>query len=179
LTVEIWRERIVQMSLIKQEIARVDVEGLWPWHLPSVGVKEDEISRAEALIGERLDESYRAFLTLANGWVGFLQVVDLFGCSDLAAGSRWMRAQELLHELDTNVYRLLELGPQDLLPVAASVEELDLFVMTRRHARVPGRIIWLAQDVVDTFPSFDEYFLAMMDYNRREYATLLREHSTH
>ena len=178
MTIEEWRERIVYMALIKEKVAQVDVEGLWPWHLPSVKATEDEIKAVEARIGERLDESYRTFLSLAGGWVAFYQMVDLFGCADLIGGPRFNRGQELMRGLGEREYRQMGFSANDLLPIAASTEEVELFVMARRHTRAPGQVIWLAESVVDVFPSFDEYFLAMMDYNRREYSALLREHPT-
>jgi len=179
LTTELWRERIVQMALIKEKVAEADVEGLWPWHLPSVAASEDDIKAVEARLGERLDDSYRTFLSLAGGWVTFYQMVDLFGCADLVGGPRFDRARELMRALGEGEYRQMGFTADGLLPIGASTEELDLFLMARRHTQAPGQVIWLAQSVVDVFPSFDDYFLTMMDYNRREYSTLLREHPVH
>jgi hypothetical protein len=38
--------------------------------------------------------------------------------------------------------------------------------MTRRSASQPGMVVWLAGSEIDRFPSFDEYFMAMVDYDR-------------
>ncbi len=40
--------------------------------------------------------------------------------------------------------------------------------MTRRSAATPGVIIWLAGSEVDRFPDFNEFFAAMVDYNRAD-----------
>jgi hypothetical protein len=36
------------------------------------------------------------------------------------------------------------------------------------RSAVPGVVIWFAGYEIERFANFDEYFLAMMDYNRRE-----------
>ncbi|MFL2443764.1 SMI1/KNR4 family protein, partial [Bacillus thuringiensis serovar israelensis] len=36
----------------------------------------------------------------------------------------------------------------------------------------PGEIIWFAGEEIDRFENFDEYFLAMIDYNREEILAL-------
>jgi hypothetical protein len=40
--------------------------------------------------------------------------------------------------------------------------------MTRRTAANPGLVIWYSGYEVDRFPDFDEFFAAMVDYNRAE-----------
>jgi hypothetical protein len=40
--------------------------------------------------------------------------------------------------------------------------------MMRRSSPSPGTVIWLAASEVDRFPSFEAFFLAMIDYNRLE-----------
>jgi hypothetical protein len=52
-------------------------------------------------------------------------------------------------------------------PLAATAVDLDLFVMTRRSNPSPGMVIWFAGSEIERFPSFREYFLAMVDYNQR------------
>lgn len=39
--------------------------------------------------------------------------------------------------------------------------------MTRRSNPSPGMVIWFAGSEIERFPSFREYFLAMVDYNQR------------
>jgi hypothetical protein len=49
--------------------------------------------------------------------------------------------------------------------------------MTRRSASQPGMVGWLAGSEIDRFPSFDEYFIATVDYNRLEVQHLQSEAS--
>ena len=53
-----------------------------------------------------------------------------------------------------------------LLPIAASDRNIDVFVITRPQSFEPRRVLWLAGQLVENVPSFDEYFLSMVDYNR-------------
>ena len=73
--------------------------------------------------------------------------------------------------LEDEVLKKSRVRREDLLPMAAPVDR-HLFVMTRKSAPQPGAVIWFDGDEVDRFPSFDEFFLAMMDYNRNEIEAL-------
>ncbi len=74
--------------------------------------------------------------------------------------------------LEDEVLKKSDLRREDLLPFAASPVDRHLFVMTRKSAPHPGTVIWFDGSEVDRFPSFDEFFLAMMDYNREEIQAL-------
>jgi hypothetical protein len=119
-------------------------------------------------LGEGLDPAYRAFLLHGDGWPAFYQTVDLFGSEDLMGSERFDHAAEMLSYVDEAVLAAGALRRDELLPIAASPVDLDLFVITRRSAPQPGMVVWLAGSEVDRFPTFDEYFLAMVDYNRLE-----------
>lgn len=156
------------MALIKQAIAELDKNGLWEYRLPGLAASEEKLVAVEKLLGEPLDPSYRRFLAHAGGWLAFLQTVDLFGADDLLGGSRAAHAAELLGDIETSALAKADLRREDLLPIAASPVDLDLFVLTGRSARRSGMVVWFAGYEIDRFPNFDEYFLAMMDYNRLE-----------
>jgi hypothetical protein len=166
-----WKQRIAVMALVKQKLAEVDTEGLWEYRLPRVAASQERLAQVEAHLGEALDPSYRDFLRHADGWPAFYQTVDLFGSDDLLGGDRLRHAEEMLGYLEDEQLAADRAG-QDLLPIAASPVDLDLFVMTRRSSSRPGMVIWLAGSEIDRFPSFDAYFLAMVDYNRAEVANL-------
>lgn len=102
------------------------------------------------------------------GWPAFYQTVDLFGSEDLLGGSRFRQGVEKLNYVEEAVLTRAGLRRQELLPIAASSVDLDLFVMTKRSASRPGTVVWLAGSEIDRFAGFDEYFLAMVDYNRME-----------
>jgi hypothetical protein len=118
---------------------------------------------------------YRTFLLHANGWPAFYQTVDLLGADDLTGGKRFEHAAEMLGYVEEGVLADAGLRRNDLLPIAASPVDLDLFVITRPSSARPGVVIWLAGTEVDLFPSFSEYFLAMIDYNRLEVQELTQD----
>jgi hypothetical protein len=165
-----WQDRINVMALVKQRLAQVDAEGLWEYHLPRAAASEERVREVEAHLGQALDLSYRAFLRHADGWLAFYQTVDLFGSAELLGGERFQHAQEMLGYLQEE--QPAASGPSDLLPIAASPVDLDLFVMTPHSSSRPATVIWLAGSEIDRYPSFDEYFLAMIDYNRNEIQNL-------
>jgi hypothetical protein len=167
-----WKQRIVQMVLVKQRLAALDTKGLWEHRLPALAATEAMVLAVEGHLGEPLDPGYRAFLLHADGWPAFFQTVDLFGSEDLVGGHRGRHAIEMLRDVEDAVLTGGGLRRDELLPIAVSPVDLDLFVMTRQSAPQPGIVIWLAGAEVDRFPTFDEYFLAMVDYNRREVQNL-------
>lgn len=167
-----WKRRIVELVFVKQKLAELDTKGLWQHRLPAVAASEAKLIAVEAHLGEPLDPAYRAFLLHADGWPAFYQSVDLFGSGDLLGGDRSHHAAEMLSFVEDPVLAASSLRREELLPIAASTVDLDLFVMTRRRATRPGLVIWLAGSEIDRFPSFDEYFLAMEDYNRLEVQNL-------
>jgi len=167
-----WKQRIVDLVLVKQKLAEVDTRGLWEHRLPAVAATEAKLRTVEAHIGEALDPSYRAFLLHADGWPAFYQTIDLFGSDDLMGGPRFEHAVEMLNYVEDEVFIVSGLVRGDLLPIAASQADLDLFVIARGSATRPGVVVWLAGYEIDRFPSFDEYMLAMVDYNRLEVQNL-------
>jgi hypothetical protein len=133
-----WKQRIVQLVLVKQKLAEVDTKGLWRYHLPALAATEEKVRAVEARLGEPLDPGYRAFLSHADGWPAFLQTVDLFGTADLQGGDRGRHGAEMLSHVEDVVLTKGGLRREDLLPIAATPVDLDLFVMTKRSAPQPG-----------------------------------------
>ena len=167
-----WKQRIAEMAIIKQAVAEADDEGLWEYRLPHVGATEPQLKAVERHLGEPLAARYREFLECAGGWPAFLQTVDLFGPEELLGNERFRHAQEMVGYLEDEVLKKSHVRREDLLPIAASPVDRHLFVMTRKSAPKPGVVIWFDGSEVDRFPSFDEFFLAMMDYNREEIQAL-------
>ena len=58
---------------------------------------------------------------------------------------------------------------------AAYEEEEGLCVITRPASHQPGIVIWFSGGEIDRFSSFEEYFLAMADYDRLEIDRLIME----
>ncbi len=163
-----WKEEIVKLVYIKQQIAERDIRHLWPHHLPGVAATRAEITTAEEALGFPLDARYKNFLHFANGWNGFYQSVDLFGTDDLVDSAHTSHVHKLTKAIDSAAW--IEAGEsiEHVLPIAATDVDLDIFLIAKSSARKPGSVIWFAGGHVETFPDFDEYFLAMADYNRAE-----------
>lgn len=60
----------------------------------------------------------------------------------------------------------------DVLPIAASGRQHDIFLLGLPWSASPGVVVWFAGNVIERFPDFDEFYLAMLDYNRRLIAKL-------
>lgn len=163
-----WKQAIVELVLVKQELAESDTKRLWPHKLPAVAASETRLAEVEAHLGEALDPTFRAFLLCADGWLAFYQTVDLFGSDDLLGSNRFHYATKMLGYVAETVLTQGGLRREELLPIAVSAADLDLFVMTSGSASRPGTVIWLAGSEVDRFAGFEEFFLAMVDYNRLE-----------
>jgi hypothetical protein len=86
---------------------------------------------------------------------------------------RFAHAKEMLTFVSDETLASGGFFRDSLMPIAASMVDRDIFVMARRSSSSPGMVIWFAGTEVDRFPDFDEYFLAMIDYNRLEIQHLL------
>jgi hypothetical protein len=154
-----WPAQIVRMVKVKEALAAADKQHLWGRHLPEVGASEEQLEAVERKLGKALDPHYREFLKFANGWRSFYQNVDLFGTAELVGGEKIDYARRLLTATPDDV---LKVPRGQLLPIAATLEDRDLFVLDSRT----GEVIWLAGEEIDRYPSFDEYFVAMIAYNQ-------------
>ena len=163
-----WKDEIVKLVYVKQVLAAVDTSGLWPHHLPNVGANQEKISQMENALGFKIDTGYSDFLQLADGWNGFYQTVDLFGTSDLAANEKTQYANFILNAIDDAAINESGFQRQELFPIAATLQDKDIFAMTKPSSSAPGAVVWFSGGVVATFPNFGEFFLTMVDYNREE-----------
>ena len=59
-----------------------------------------------------------------------------------------------------------------VVPIAATAVGLDLFVMPVRDGRQVSPVVWLAGYEIGRFSSFEDYVLAMIEYNARELAKM-------
>lgn len=164
-----WNREIVTLYHVKKRLAEAN-EGKrpsWPFHSPNEPATEERLRVAELHLGHRLDDRYRAFLSHADGWQGFFQTVDLFGTSELLCTEHHNKAMEILLSIE-DFGRLTGFEMPDFLPIAVSECDIDLFLIANSKSKSPGTVLWLAGGLIETYSSFDEYFLAMVDYNRRE-----------
>jgi hypothetical protein len=167
-----WKKEIAVMALVKSELAKADTGKLWPYHLPRVAATQAQISAAESCLGHKLDEEYAQFLRHANGWPAFYQSVQLFGTEELLGNAAMENALRTVSYLEENVLKTSGVDRAALLPIAATDVDMDLFVIDRTGSPARARVIWFAGTEVQRFDSFNEYFLAMVDYNRAELAAL-------
>lgn len=175
MTVE-WKKQIAIAFLVKQRICELDQGRLWPLHYPELAATEEQLHAVEAHLGFPLPVQYRQFLECANGWQCFYQKVDLFGTDNLLGGDRMRLAEDVLDWLEAeNILAPAGYSQKELLPVGLSQDDNTLFCMTTPSHSFPGRVLWFSDKLVDTFPDFKEFFLAMCDYNRLEVGYLLDE----
>ncbi|MGM9922215.1 MAG: SMI1/KNR4 family protein [Bhargavaea sp.] len=167
-----WKDHIAVMHLVKQELVKRDKDKLWPHHLPEVGATEEQLQAAEMALGFSLDSQYREFLLYADGWKGFIQTVDLFGSGQLTGSGVLDDAMALLDSVEPDVLECSGVAKEHLLPIAASSFDKDLFVIALQGSPAPGTVIWFAGEEIDRFQNFEDFFLAMIDYNREEVLAL-------
>ena len=170
-----WKREIAVNHLVKQKIAKVQTVHSWEHPFPEVAASEQAVGSIEAQLGFKLDKDHRDFLRHANGWKSFYQAVDMFGVADLVGGPRHQRAMELLDSLE-ELEPLCGFAREHLLPIAVSNDDIDVFVISKPSANPHGAVLWLAGGLIDRFPSFSEWFLAMIDYNRHIYQQITNSH---
>ncbi|MET0811920.1 MAG: hypothetical protein ABWY03_02625 [Microbacterium sp.] len=165
--IEDWRPPIVEMVVAKRDLAEWDPAGIFPNHLPELAATEAAIRGAERSLALALDGEHRGFLGCADGWRGFHQSVTLLSTNELVAGALRDSALEAF-AYAPEALEALGRPPESLLPVAASLEQADVFAMPIDAGVVGRRVHWLAEgEVVDTFESFGEYFMSMIQYTKR------------
>jgi hypothetical protein len=166
-----WRSEIVRGVLVQQRLRELDVKGIWKYHLPEVAASDDEITATERKLGYRLDSAYRQFLRYANGWRSFYQDVDILGTAGLVGGAVMDAARTQLAAVEPEIFAdNVGLEVADMLPVAASARQSDMFLLGLPWSKEPGVIIWFAGYLIERFLDFDEFYLSMLDYNRRQIA---------
>ena len=170
-----WKREISIAHLVKQKVAEVDAVGLWAHPFPNVAANEAEVIGLEENLGFSLDENMRQFLLHANGWKSFFQSIDIFGCEDFITGDIHNRSEKILSSLE-NLKELCGFDASDLIPFAVSSDDIDVFVISKSTSSTPGKVFWFAGGLVDQFPDFNEWFLSMVDYNRRQFQKM-REQS--
>ena len=174
-----WKERIVEMLMVKSKLDEVDEEPLWDYYLPELPAKPEEIARAQKEHNLKLSQEYIDFLLLANGWKAFCGDTDLFGTKDFSSDAMERARRQLRVEAESNreVFEMQE----HLLPIAASEEDKEVFVLVMAEGEKFGQVIWLSGEEIDRFASFSEFFESMIAYNRLflEWAIAEKNNQTH
>lgn len=162
-----WQAAIAEMYLEKQKLSNVDPKGIFPFFLPNEAATEESVAYTENELSVPFDQEHRTFLQFANGWQCFYQNVTLFGTTDFIEGSLHDAAFEAL-EYMPELLESLEFKVEELLPIAASMEQADVFVMAIKNGHIDPKVYWLAEgELIDSYETFGEYFMSMIDYTKR------------
>lgn len=168
-----WKERIVAMLSVRDQLYKADEDELWEYHFPEVAANMSDISAVRKKLGLSFPDDYIDFLLCANGWKCFYQDVDLFGTKDYES-EIFSYAKTLLNaeaEYDEELRKIKD----HLLPVAVSKTDKDLFVTVLNEGEDYGTVIWLAGGEIERFDSFGDFFEAMIDYNKEDLEELLED----
>lgn len=168
-----WKERLVEMLMVRNELYKADKGQLWEYHYPEVAAESSEILLAQEKLQIKLSQDYIDFLLCANGWKCFYQLVDLFGTKDFEAEN--MSLAKTLLNIELEYDESLNDIKEYLFPIAVSRTDKDLFVMVLTEGREYGQIIWLAGGEIERFLSFSDFFEAMIEYNKEELEDILDE----
>jgi len=173
-----WPKAIVTMVLVKQALAEADVDEMWPHHIPEVAAQPERLAEAEASVGFTLDPLYADFLRYADGWNGFSQTVDLFGTAELIGNEKMQQALESFDAMEDVAFSAAGISRDDVYPIAATAEDIDIFLLGKPGTPIAGTVLWFAGAEVERYENFNEYFLATIDYVRDDLATLQKEHAS-
>ncbi|CAN5160998.1 hypothetical protein BH23ACT9_BH23ACT9_28120 [soil metagenome] len=160
------------LALVHQQREDVDVERLWERRLPGLPADEAAVAAVERQLGMALDPAHRQFLLTADGWEHALQHIDVFGTADLVGG-RMEAARQMVEAMGPAPFEAAGLDPGGVVPMAATAEDMDLFVMPVADGVAGPTVVWFAGGEVDRFADFADFMLAVLEYNRREVANLL------
>lgn len=175
IVIEDWRPPIVEMVMVKRDLAEWDPKGIFPNRLPEVAATEEQIRGVERALGVTLDAEHRGFLGFADGWTCFHQNITLFGTRELVGGPLHDAALEAF-EYAPEALDELGRSAEALLPIAASLEQADVFVMPIDDGVVGRQVHWLAEgEVIDSFDSFGQYFVSMIEYTKRRISKMQDE----
>lgn len=166
MTTDEIQKMIAQMVEKKNLLSSLDKEGLYRCLPPNPPATEAEIAEAESRIGEPLAPEYRDFLKHAAGWSGIVHHVDLFGPSELGAGPLFEKGVERVGwMMEFEVLEAVGFKPDDLLPIAAPEDSIDVYTLVRRSSAHAGTVIWFRGDEIERYDDFHAYFKAMIGYN--------------
>ncbi len=74
-----WKERLVEMLMVRNELYKADKGQLWEYHYPEVAAKISEILLAQEKLQIKLSQDYIEFLLCANGGSAFINLRTCLG----------------------------------------------------------------------------------------------------
>lgn len=165
---EYWQGQIKTMIQVKQDLEKYDQEGLYEQYRPENGATEEEIRIVERSLGFTLDEQYRDFLKHANGWKNFNHTIPLFGTTQLFDLGLMGYVNKLLNECWEEIEETIGFTKDELLSIAATSENTDVFLISKPSTRQSGVVIWIAGYEIERYKDFKDFFSAMIIYNRED-----------
>lgn len=165
-----WPTKIVELVRVKEHIARLDVDKIFPYTLPAVAAPRARAEALEEHTGLVLDEGHRSFLEIADGWRAFFETQDLLSLEQLAGGEHreaftaWMESAP--PQAIAEGY-----SAATLLPIAVDLEMPLYAAMPVVEGRVSNQVLSLdPSGIIDEYSSFEEYFDSTIAYTRRNLA---------
>lgn len=160
-----WTTEIARAVEVQEKTKEHDTEHLWDYYLPNEPATEEELAMAHWHLGFPLAPSYKRFLIHANGWRCFMDDVDLFGTEELRGGPLMQEALKMVDVVGDGMGDP-NFTSTELLPIGYSRIQRDMFLLHKPDSSQPGTVIWWMGSDLECYPSFDEFFLAIVDNNR-------------
>ncbi|MCX4546139.1 SMI1/KNR4 family protein [Streptomyces sp. NBC_01565] len=161
-------------ELVRERLAEYfeDVD-LWP--IPRIYPPADEkqLELLERQSGQRLEETYGAFLALTDGLDGFYLTMPILGCKDWGSNGpaqRALRFRDMLMESGTPE----DVGlPRDveLFPISVNEDASQAIFMIGSDAGIPERFWWVGEGDSQFFGTFADLLAYALDsslYSPRE-----------
>jgi hypothetical protein len=160
-----WKTEISRIVILKQIAADHDKTNALPWHLPSLAASPDSIILAENAAGFTFSEQFKSFLSYANGWRGFYIFTDLFGTKEIVEG----RSKSVLERPEVAAFlKANNISESEVISIGASDYDVDVFLYFSPNSKtLPNGVLWLANEEIDRYESFEQFFSAMLSYNSR------------
>lgn len=165
-----WAVKISELASVKERIAQLDVDGVFPHALPALAAIPERIDAFEERSGVTLDPGHRSFLLFADGWRAFFETQDLLSLDQLSGGvhrdafTAWMDSAP--PQARAEGYSALT-----VLPIAVDLEMPLFAAMPIVDGRVAAQVLSLdPSGIIDDFDSFEAYFDSTITYSRRNLA---------
>lgn len=162
---EYWMHYIAEMIEIKELRAKTDSQLAVKFDLPAAKAKEDDIRKAESILGVDLEPSYKAFLNHANGWKNVISDIDIFGTKELINYHLSKKKNKLI-PIDDTLLSTAHYQKSDLIPVAIAHHRKEVFLLVKAHTETDHTIVHISKHKIDYFTNFEELFLYFIEYHK-------------
>lgn len=165
-----WPAKIVELVRLKERIATLDADGIFPYTLPAVAAPEPRLAEFEERTGITLDAGHRSFLAAADGWPAFFETQDLLSLDQLSGGAHRDAFTGWIESAPPQA-KAAGYSAATLLPIAVDLEMPLFAAMPIADGRVESRVLSLdPSGIIDDFASFEEYIDSTIAYTRNNLA---------